>query len=143
MMTQFTPLQSLAGGALIGLSAALLMGLHGRIAGVTGVLAGLLPPVARDADWRIAFLGGMIAAPLVYILAFGAGPAFASPASLPALLAGGVIVGAGVSLASGCTSGHGVCGLARFSRRSLVAVVCFMATAAVTVFISRHVLGGA
>lgn len=141
-MTEFTPLQSLAGGALIGLSASLLMFLHGRIAGITGVLAGLLPPVARDADWRIAFLGGLVAAPLVYISALGAGPAFVSPASLSALLVGGLIVGAGVSLGSGCTSGHGVCGLARGSRRSLVAVLCFMSTAAVTVFIVRHVLGG-
>jgi uncharacterized membrane protein YedE/YeeE len=143
MPTEFTPLQSLLGGALIGLSAALLLTLHGRIAGITGVLSGLLPPVARDADWRVAFLAGMIAAPLVYILAFGAAPALASPASLPALVIGGVIVGAGVSLGSGCTSGHGVCGLARLSRRSLVAVLCFMATAAVTVFVMRHLVGGA
>jgi uncharacterized membrane protein YedE/YeeE len=142
MMTQFTPLQSLAGGALIGLSAALLMALHGRIAGVTGVLAGLLPPVARDIGWRIAFLSGLVASPLVYILAFGAGPALASPASLPGLIAGGLIVGTGVSLGSGCTSGHGVCGLARFSPRSLVAVLCFMTTAAITVFTSRHLAGG-
>jgi uncharacterized membrane protein YedE/YeeE len=141
-MTEFTPVQSLLGGTLIGLSAVLLLVLHGRIAGITGVLSGLLPPVARDTDWRIAFLGGMIAAPLVYILAFGAAPALASPVSEPALVIGGVIVGAGVSLGSGCTSGHGVCGLARFSPRSLVAVLCFMSTAAITVFISRHVLGG-
>jgi uncharacterized membrane protein YedE/YeeE len=141
-MTEFTPVQSLLGGTLIGLSAVLLLVLHGRIAGITGVLSGLLPPVARDTDWRIAFLGGMIAAPLVYILAFGAAPALASPVSEPALVIGGVIVGAGVSLGSGCTSGHGVCGLARFSSRSLVAVLCFMSTAAITVFISRHVLGG-
>jgi uncharacterized membrane protein YedE/YeeE len=141
-MTEFTPVQSLLGGTLIGLSAVLLLVLHGRIAGITGVLSGLLPPVARDTDWRIAFLGGMIAAPLVYILAFGAAPALASPVSVPALVIGGVIVGAGVSLGSGCTSGHGVCGLARFSPRSLVAVLCFMSTAAITVFISRHVLGG-
>lgn len=141
-MTQFTPVQSLLGGALIGLSAALLLVLHGRIAGITGVLSGLLPPVARDADWRIAFVGGMIAAPFVYMWAFGVGPALASPASVPVLVIGGVIVGAGVSLGSGCTSGHGVCGLARFSPRSLVAVLCFMSTAAITVFISRHVFGG-
>src|SRR4051794_1891372 len=110
MATQFTPLQSLLGGTLIGLSAALLMVLHGRIAGITGVLSGLLPPVAPDADWRIAFVVGLIAAPLVYVLAFGAGPALESPTSVPALVIGGAIVGAGVSLGSGCTSGHGVCG---------------------------------
>jgi uncharacterized membrane protein YedE/YeeE len=142
MVTDFTPMHSLVGGAMIGLSAALLMALHGRIAGVTGILAGLLQPVARDADWRIAFLAGLMVAPVIYVLAVGAGPAFASTASLPALIAGGLAVGAGVSLGSGCTSGHGVCGLARFSPRSLAAVLCFMATAAITVFISRHVLGG-
>jgi len=141
MATQFTPLQSLLGGALIGLSAALLMVLHGRIAGITGVLSGLLPPVAPDADWRIAFVVGLITAPLVYVLAFGVGPALESTTSVPALLIDGAIVGAGVSLGSGCTSGHGVCGLARFSPRSFVAVVCFMSTATLTVFVVRHLLG--
>jgi uncharacterized membrane protein YedE/YeeE len=143
MVTQFTPLQSLVGGGLIGLSAALLMMLHGRIAGITGVLSGLLPPIARDADWRIAFLAGLIAAPFAYIWVAGSGPLFASPASMPALVIGGALVGAGVSLGSGCTSGHGVCGLARFSRRSLVAVLCFMSTAVITVFVVRHLVGGA
>jgi uncharacterized protein len=141
-VTQFTPLQSLIGGGLIGLSAALLLMLHGRIAGITGVLSGLLPPIARDADWRIAFLAGLIAAPFAYIWVTGSGPTFASPASMPALVIGGALVGAGVSLGSGCTSGHGVCGLARFSRRSLVAVLCFMSTAGLTVFVVRHLLGG-
>ena len=141
MITQFTPAQSLLGGALIGLSSALLMILHGRIAGITGVLSGLLPPVAKDADWRVAFVCGLVAAPFIYVWAFGAGPALASPATASALVIGGAIVGAGVSLGSGCTSGHGVCGLARFSMRSLVAVFCFMSTATITVYVVRHLLG--
>jgi uncharacterized membrane protein YedE/YeeE len=141
-MTDFTPLQSLSGGLLIGLSAALLLALHGRIAGVTGIVAGLLPPVVRDMGWRVAFVTGLLAAPAAYVLLFGEKPALSSVASIPALVAGGFIVGAGVTLGSGCTSGHGVCGLARLSLRSLVAVLCFMSTAAATVFISRHLVGG-
>jgi uncharacterized membrane protein YedE/YeeE len=142
-MTEFTPIQSLAGGVLIGLAAVLLMALHGRIAGITGILAGLLPPVIRsDAGWRIAFLAGMLAAPLSYQFLWKAEPVLTVPVSHTALVVGGLIVGIGVSLGSGCTSGHGVCGLARFSSRSLVAVLTFMATAAITVFISRHVVGG-
>src|SRR4029079_7322271 len=100
MATQFTPLQSLIGGGLIGFSAALLLMLHGRIAGITGVLSGLLPPVAHDGDWRIAFLAGLVAAPFAYVWVAGAGPVFASPASMPALVIGGVLVGAGVSIGS-------------------------------------------
>lgn len=142
-MTEFTALQSLIGGALIGTSAVLLMAFHGRIAGLTGILSGLLPPeISRDWQWRIAFLAGMIAAPIVYGLAAGRMPEVQSSASAAVLLAGGIIVGIGVTFGSGCTSGHGVCGLARFSRRSLAAVVTFMASTAMTVFITRHVIGG-
>jgi uncharacterized protein len=141
-MTEFTPLQSLLGGALIGAAAVLLMALHGRIAGITGILGGLLPPgAAPDRGWRIAFLGGAVASLLAYRVLVGRMVEFASPASLPVLLIGGVLVGIGVTFGAGCTSGHGVCGLARFSVRSLAAVLTFMAAAATTVFVSRHILG--
>ena len=142
-MTDFTPLQSLAGGALIGTATVLLMAVHGRIAGVTGILGGLLPPgMAADWGWRVAFLVGMIVSPVVYSALSGASIAFQSTASFATLLIGGAIVGIGVTYGAGCTSGHGVCGLARFSPRSIAAVATFMATTAVTVFVTRHVIGG-
>jgi uncharacterized membrane protein YedE/YeeE len=139
-MTEFTPWQSLFGGALIGLSAVLLMALHGRIAGMTGILSGVIPPLAPDWQWRAAFLLGAILAPLGY-LAAGGTIAFSVPVSTAALVVGGLIVGIGVHFGNGCPSGHGICGLARLSPRSLVAVLTFMATAFVTVFVTRHVLG--
>ena len=143
METTFTPLQSLAGGVLIGVAAVLLMALHGRIAGATGILAGVIMPQGRD-DFLVkaALLAGMVAAPTVFLLATGAGPEITVPVSMLALIVGGVIVGVGVTLGNGCTSGHGVCGLARFSLRSLVATLTFMATTAATVFVVRHVIGG-
>lgn len=141
-MTDFTPYQSLAGGALIGLAAVLLMAFHGRIAGMTGILSGILPPaVAPDWPWRAAFLAGMIAAPVTYKLFSTAPVQFQSPASTAGIIVGGLLVGTGVTFASGCTSGHGICGLARLSPRSLAATLTFMAATAVTVFIIRHVLG--
>lgn len=143
LLTEFTPGQSLAGGLLIGLAAVLLMALNGRIAGVTGILSMLLPPaMATDWAWRIAFLGGMVASPLFYMLATGGLPALQVGTPAPLLLASGVIVGVGVIYGSGCTSGHGVCGLARLSPRSIAAVLTFMATAVATVFVVRHILGG-
>ncbi|SFO53948.1 hypothetical protein SAMN03159463_02177 [Mesorhizobium sp. NFR06] len=140
-MTDFTPLQSLLGGAVIGLSAVLLMVLHGRIAGMTGILTGILPPVSSDWPWRAAFVVGAIAAPLLMLLA-GREIPFRVPVSTLALVAGGFLVGIGVHFGGGCPSGHGICGMARLSPRSFVAVVTFMATAFVTVFIIRHVMGG-
>jgi uncharacterized membrane protein YedE/YeeE len=139
-MTDFTPWQSLFGGALIGLSAVLLMALHGRIAGITGVVSGVIPPLAADWQWRAAFLVGAIVAPLLLILA-GGQIAFSVPVSTGALVLGGVLVGIGVHFGNGCPSGHGICGLARLSPRSLVAVLTFMATAFLTVFVTRHLLG--
>ena len=140
-MTTFTPLQSLTGGAMIGLAAVMLMALHGRIAGITGILAGLLPPAqAPDWVWRAAFLAGMVLAPLVYSAASGTVVPLQVAGSPALLLVAGVIVGVGVTYASGCTSGHGVCGLARQSPRSLAAMVTFMATAGLTVFLVRHVI---
>lgn len=141
--TEFTPLQSLAGGMLIGLAATLLMLLHGRIAGITGILAGVLPPqLAQDWPWRAAFVLGMISAPALYLLLFHAQPRIDIAGSPLLLLLSGGVVGVGVTFAGGCTSGHGICGLARFSPRSAVATAFFMLATAVTVFVTRHLLGG-
>ncbi len=140
-MTDFTPIQSLTGGILIGLSAVLLMALHGRVAGMTGILSGVIPPVATDWPWRAAFLAGAIVAPVIWLAAGGVVP-FEVPVTTGALVFGGLLVGIGVHFGNGCPSGHGVCGLARFSPRSLAAVLTFMLTAFVTVFVIRHVIGG-
>lgn len=140
-MTDFTPFQSLLGGALIGLSAALLMALHGRIAGMTGILTGVIPPLSPEWRWRAAFLAGAVAAPLLY-QTVGGHIAFSVPVSTLALVGGGFLVGIGVHFGGGCPSGHGICGIARLSPRSIVAVAIFMVTAFVTVFIIRHVIGG-
>ena len=140
-MTTFTPLASLAGGALIGLAAVLLMAFHGRIAGMTGILAGLLPPVASDWPWRAAFILGAIVAPMALALT-GTVVSYDSLVPLPWLVVGGLVVGAGVYFGSGCTSGHGVCGIARLSPRSIVATLTFMLSTTATVFVVRHVAGG-
>lgn len=141
-MTEFTPWQSLTGGALIGLSAVILMALHGRIAGLTGILSGIIPPMAQDWAWRTAFLVGAIAAPLIVTGLAGPAIAFESTTPTPWLIAGGILVGFGAYIGSGCTSGHGVCGIARLSPRSIVATLIFMIATAVTVFVIRHVAGG-
>ncbi|MCC8981758.1 YeeE/YedE family protein [Bradyrhizobium acaciae] len=141
-MHDFTPISGLAGGALIGLAAALLMLLTGRIAGVTGIVGGLLQPDTADRGWRIAFIAGLIAAPLVAAL-FGAPlPRPTMNASLVVVAIAGVLVGFGTRMGNGCTSGHGVCGFARLSGRSIVATFIFMTAAIVTVAIVRHVIGG-
>ncbi|KKB86187.1 membrane protein [Devosia limi DSM 17137] len=141
-MTEFTPVMSLLGGALIGLSAVLLMAFHGRIAGMTGILTGLLPPVATDWPWRAAFLGGAIVAPMLILGLSGYTIPYSSPVPTPWVIAGGLIVGVGVYFGSGCTSGHGVCGMARLSPRSIAATATFLVTAMITVFVIRHLLGG-
>ena len=140
-ITEFTPWQSLIGGALIGLSAVLLMALHGRIAGMTAIIGGVLPPLSSDWQWRAAFLVGAIVAPLVF-LAAGGEIGFAVPPGTGMLIAGGFIVGIGVTYGSGCTSGHGVCGMARLSPRSIAATAVFMAATFVSVYVIRHVIGG-
>jgi uncharacterized membrane protein YedE/YeeE len=140
-MTDLTPIQSLVGGILIGLSAVFLMALHGRVAGMTGILTGVIPPVASDWRWRAAFLAGAVIAPVLWLAAGGVIP-FEVPVSTGALIFGGLLVGIGVHFGDGCPSGHGICGLARFSPRSLAAVLTFMLTAFVTVFVVRHVIGG-
>ena len=143
METAFTPYLSLGGGLLIGLAAVMLMLGLGRILGATGIMSGVIFIEGRDAfAWRAAMISGMLLAPGLIWAVTGNMPAIQIPISPAMILIGGIIVGFGASLGSGCTSGHGVCGLSRLSRRSLVAVPTFMATAGITVFIIRHVLGG-
>lgn len=137
--THFTPLASAAGGALIGLAAALFVLFNGRIAGISGILGGLLSWPKGDVAWRLAFLGGLVAAPML----FGAVaplPPVRIEAGMPVLIVAGLLVGLGTRYGAGCTSGHGVCGLSRQSPRSLVATAAFMVAGFVTVFMVRHVL---
>lgn len=138
--TSFTPYTSLAGGVLIGLAAAMFLLLNGRIAGISGVLGGLLRPAKGDVGWRVAFLVGMVGAPTVYALVASV-PVPRIDAGWAALVVAGLLVGVGTRYGSGCTSGHGVCGLSRLSLRSLVATGAFMVAGFVTVFVVRHVLG--
>ena len=133
----FTPWSALIGGMLIGLAAALFALLNGRVAGISGVLGGLLKPMRGDIGWRVAFIGGLVSASLVYSL-FAALPAVQIDASYVALLVAGLLVGVGTRYGAGCTSGHGVCGLSRLSPRSLVATLTFMGAGFVTVFVLRH-----
>ena len=142
MITEFTPLTALTGGALIGLAAVLLMLTLGRVMGATGILAGaIFPSTSDDRGWRVALLLGMVSGPWLFKLITGSTPAIDVPISPLMIVVGGLVVGVGVTLASGCTSGHGVCGIARVSRRSIVAVVSFMFSTAITVYIVRHILG--
>jgi len=137
--TSFTPIASLVGGALIGLSAVLLMWGTGRIAGVSGIAAGLFPPYAdRQFPSRLAFVAGLVAAPLLVLLVTGGLPAQTIEASPATLIVGGLLTGFGSVWGSGCTSGHGVCGLSRLSARSLVATITFMAAGMATVLVMRH-----
>ena len=130
-----------AGGALIGLSAGLMMLLLGRIAGISGILGSLLPPrAAADRLWRIGFLAGLVLGPLLLALAGGTGRIGQPALGLPGMAVAGLLVGTGTALGAGCTSGHGVCGLSRLSPRSLVNVLVFMGTGFATVYVLRHVL---
>jgi uncharacterized membrane protein YedE/YeeE len=141
-MANFTPLSAAIGGALIGLAAVMLMLLAGRIAGISGIAAGLLGIGSIDRGWCIAFIAGLILAPVAAMLAGYAVPMPQMPASWIVLVAAGVLVGFGARLGGGCTSGHGVCGIARLSKRSIAATMIFMGTAVVTVALMRHVIGG-
>lgn len=142
-MTEFTPWSALAGGVLIGLAATLLMIANGRIAGISGIASRLIPPVTKgDAGWRVAFLAGLLAAPLAFRIANGAPLEITVSSSVPLMMVSGLLVGFGTALGNGCTSGHGVCGLARLSRRSIAATLTFMLAGVATVFAVRHVLGG-
>jgi uncharacterized membrane protein YedE/YeeE len=133
----FTPWSALAGGVLIGIAAAMLALLNGRIAGISGIVGGLLRPASGDVAWQAAFVLGLVASPLVFML-FAVVPQPQIDAEYGALVAAGLLVGVGTRYGSGCTSGHGVCGLSRLSPRSLVATVTFMAAGFVTVLVMRH-----
>ena len=138
--THFTPWSSLAGGVLIGLAAAMLLLVSGKIAGISGIAGGLLRPVRGDVGWRIAFLLGLVVAPLAFAL-IAPLPAVQVEAGYPTLIVAGLLVGVGTRYGAGCTSGHGICGLSRRSPRSLVATAAFMAAGFATVYIIRHLVG--
>ena len=141
-MENFTPYSALIGGALIGLSAALLLFLNGRIAGISGIVSKALFPEQRgDMGWRLFFLVGLVLGPLVSRLIDGNAVLFRIETSLPVLVIAGLLVGYGTGLGGGCTSGHGICGLARLSPRSALATVVFMVVAGMTVYIVRHWIG--
>jgi uncharacterized membrane protein YedE/YeeE len=140
-MEHFTPVSAAIGGILIGISATMLWLANGRIAGISGIVGGLWKPRSDDITWRVAFIAGLIAAPLVYAWATGSLPRISVSVPPLIVIAGGLLVGFGTRLGGGCTSGHGVCGLARLSPRSIVATALFMATAVVTSFLLRHVIG--
>ena len=138
-MGDFTPISGLIGGLLIGLAVALMLLLNGSLAGISGIVGGLVTPKAGDTGWRAAFLVGLPLGALAYILVAGGHAPVDVLASPPAILVGGLLVGFGTRMGSGCTSGHGLCGLARLSSRSVVATAVFFGVAMVTVFLARHV----
>jgi uncharacterized membrane protein YedE/YeeE len=142
-MVDFTPISAALGGLLIGFATLLLVLLNGRVAGISGIIGGAARASRDDLAWRGAFLAGLIAAALAYAAIGGSIPPVAITAPPAILVFGGLLVGFGSRLGNGCTSGHGVCGIARFSRRSLAATLVFMMVAGATVFVTRHVLGGA
>jgi uncharacterized protein len=140
MVENFTPVSGLVGGLLIGLAAALLLLLNGRISGISGIAGGLLAPKSSDAGWRVVFVVGLFLGAFIYMLATGGAIPVTMQASVPVLVAAGLLVGFGTRLGSGCTSGHGVCGIARLSKRSIVATSVFFGVAMLTVFLTRHVI---
>lgn len=139
--TAFTPIEAISGGALIGLSAVLLMWSMGRIAGISGIVAGAILENGEERNWRLLFLAGLFVGAVLAAVSTGALDDVVSVASVPMLVVAGLLVGLGTRMGGGCTSGHGVCGISRFSLRSLVATVVFMASGIVTVFVIRHLLG--
>jgi uncharacterized membrane protein YedE/YeeE len=140
-MHNFTPWSALVGGLLIGLSATLLLWLNGRIAGISGVLGDLLPPSSPNSLWRVLFLLGLVVGAAGYVALTGSATPVRQGFPIPLLLLAGVLTGFGTARANGCTSGHGVCGLARFSTRSLVATAVFLGVAVFTTFVLHHVIG--
>lgn len=143
MSPHFTPISSLLGGALIGLSASLILLYNGKIAGISGIFSGILKPVKGDTAWRVAFLLGLLAAGLGFALLHPTVFSTRAPGSIGLVALAGLLVGFGTRVGNGCTSGHGVCGLARRSPRSLVATITFIAVGMLTTFIVRHLLGAA
>ena len=136
----FTPWTSLAGGLMIGIATALFLVFNGRIAGISGIVGGLLTPARGDIAWRLAFVGGLVVSPLVFS-SIAPLPQVHIEAGYPVLILAGLLVGIGTRYGSGCTSGHGVCGLSRRSPRSMVATVAFMSAGFVTVYVVRHLVG--
>ncbi len=141
-MESFTPYSALAGGALIGLAASALLLMNGRIAGISGILGGLLVPARGDIAWRLLFLAGLAGGALIYRIVGADGLVVRFDAAYPVIVAGGLLVGFGTIIGGGCTSGHGVCGIARLSPRSLVATLTFLVTGVATVFVARHLVAG-
>ncbi|HZP46864.1 MAG TPA: YeeE/YedE thiosulfate transporter family protein [Candidatus Binataceae bacterium] len=141
-MQNFTPLQSLIGGLLIGVSASAMLLLDGKVAGISGIFAGILRPVRGETLWKGCFLAGLVAGGLLLRLLLPQAFAFGLVRSPAALMAAGLLVGYGTRLGNGCTSGHGVCGVSRLSRRSIAATAVFLATGALTVFVINHLFGG-
>ena len=141
-MASFTPVSAAIGGGLIGLSAVLLMLLAGRIAGISGIFGGLLDVRSNDKGWRMAFIAGLILVPVIAgLIGYGMAPP-KLPASWAVIVTAGLLVGFGTRLGGGCTSGHGICGIARLSGRSIAATVIFMSTAIMTVAVTHHLFGG-
>ena len=140
-MTNFTPLPALIGGLLIGFAAVLLLYLNGRVAGVSGIMAGVMRMGGAERWWRFAFVAGLVLGGGLY-LALGGNPEITIEAASASIIPAGLLVGFGTRLGNGCTSGHGVCGVARLSARSLIATAAFMAAAIITVFVVRHGIGG-
>ena len=140
-IVNFTPIPALIGGALIGLASALLLLLTGRMAGVSGILGGLLPPASGDTTWRLAFITGLMLGGLGFVY-LGGVSTISIEADTPLLIAAGLLVGVGTRLGSGCTSGHGICGVGRMSPRGIVATCIFVGVAMVTVFVTRQIIGG-
>lgn len=143
MSPHFTPVSALLGGAIIGLSASLILLYNGKIAGISGIFGGLLKPVKGDTAWRAAFIGGLLAAGLGFALFYPAVFSTRAPGSVGLVALAGLLVGFGTRVGNGCTSGHGVCGIARRSPRSLVATVTFIGVGMITTYIVRHLLGAA
>ena len=139
-MENFTPVSGLIGGLLIGLAAALLSLLNGRISGISGIVGGMLAPKSSEVGWRLVFVAGLLLGAFIYMLATGGAIPVRVQASVPVLVAAGLLVGFGTRLGSGCTSGHGLCGIARLSRRSIVASAVFFGVAMLTVFLTHHAL---
>ncbi len=140
MQTGFTPFSGLLGGMLIGSAAVLLLVANGRIAGISGIVGGLVTRATADTAWRVAFVAGLWLGAIVYWLVRGEVFAVQLAATWPAMLSAGLLVGFGTRMSGGCTSGHGVCGIARLSKRSIVATLVFMGAGIATVFVTRHVL---
>ncbi len=141
-MANFSPISALTGGVLIGIAASVLLWLNGRLAGVSSIMGGLVRPQSGDTTWRLLFLAGLILGTLLYQLAGGDVSAIRIETGMPVLIAAGLLVGVGTRVGDGCTSGHGVCGLALLSPRSLAATATFMLIAGVTVYVVRHLVGG-